>query len=267
MLKRWSRCLARHWLLLVASPARALVLTPGPNLLYLVSRTLCPGPRGRIRRRSPARRRASRSMSLAAALGLSALLAAVPVAYDAVRWAGAAYLAWLAWDVGARRAARGSLPRRAPAARCRRDALSRRRAHEHPQSQGRAVLARALPAVRRSGARQRARPEPRARRDPDRDRASSATCCSCWRQRASRAGSRRVRRWARGRSAGCWPASSPRIAARLALDERAMTPSAAPLPVYAKLVAGRAACGAARSSPARVAARRCRRRRRRSGAT
>jgi threonine/homoserine/homoserine lactone efflux protein len=34
---------------------------------------------------------------LAAAFGLSALLAAVPVAYDAVRYAGAAYLAWLAW--------------------------------------------------------------------------------------------------------------------------------------------------------------------------
>ena len=31
--------------------------------------------------------------ALAAALGLSALLAAVPVAYDVVRWAGAVYLA------------------------------------------------------------------------------------------------------------------------------------------------------------------------------
>jgi threonine/homoserine/homoserine lactone efflux protein len=34
---------------------------------------------------------------LAAAFGLSALLAAVPFAYDAVRVAGAVYLAWLAW--------------------------------------------------------------------------------------------------------------------------------------------------------------------------
>jgi threonine/homoserine/homoserine lactone efflux protein len=74
-----------------------LVLTPGPNLLYLISRTLCQG-------------RAAGIVSLAgtttgfvvhilaAALGLSAVLVAVPAAYDAVRWAGAAYLLWLAWD-------------------------------------------------------------------------------------------------------------------------------------------------------------------------
>lgn len=74
-----------------------LVLTPGPNLLYLISRTLCQG-------------RAAGLISLAgtttgfivhilaAALGLSAVLLAVPVLYDVVRWAGAAYLLWLAWD-------------------------------------------------------------------------------------------------------------------------------------------------------------------------
>jgi threonine/homoserine/homoserine lactone efflux protein len=74
-----------------------LVLTPGPNLLYLISRTLCQG-------------RAAGLISLAgttagfivhilaAALGLSAVLIAVPVLYDAVRWVGAAYLLWLAWD-------------------------------------------------------------------------------------------------------------------------------------------------------------------------
>jgi threonine/homoserine/homoserine lactone efflux protein len=35
---------------------------------------------------------------LAATLGLTALLAAVPLAFDVLRIAGAAYLAWLAWD-------------------------------------------------------------------------------------------------------------------------------------------------------------------------
>ena len=74
-----------------------LVLTPGPNLLYLISRTLCQG-------------RAAGLVSLAgtttgfivhilaAALGLSAVFLAVPVAYDLVRYLGAAYLLWLAWD-------------------------------------------------------------------------------------------------------------------------------------------------------------------------
>ncbi|MFO1302397.1 MAG: LysE family translocator [Burkholderiales bacterium] len=74
----------------------ALVATPGPNVLYLVSRTLAQG-------------RAAGFVSLAgtctgflchvlaAALGLSALLAAVPLAYDSIRIAGALYLAWLAW--------------------------------------------------------------------------------------------------------------------------------------------------------------------------
>jgi len=75
----------------------ALVATPGPNVLYLVSRTLAQG-------------RAAGFVSvagtstgflmhvLAAAFGLSAILAAVPVAYDAIRLAGALYLAWLAWS-------------------------------------------------------------------------------------------------------------------------------------------------------------------------
>ena len=75
----------------------ALALTPGPNLLYVVSRTLVQGrPAGFV------------SLAgtftglffhvLAAAFGLSALLLAVPMAYDAVRVAGACYLAWLAWQ-------------------------------------------------------------------------------------------------------------------------------------------------------------------------
>jgi threonine/homoserine/homoserine lactone efflux protein len=77
--------------------ALVLVLTPGPNMIYCVSRTLCQG-------------RAAGMISLAgvllgfvvhlmaAALGLTAVLAAVPFAFDAIRLAGAAYLLWLAWQ-------------------------------------------------------------------------------------------------------------------------------------------------------------------------
>ena len=82
-------------LFLVASVL--LALTPGPNLLYLISRTLCQG------RMAGLVSLAGTTTGfvvhvLAAALGLSAVFVAMPVAYDAVRWAGAAYLLYLAWD-------------------------------------------------------------------------------------------------------------------------------------------------------------------------
>ena len=74
-----------------------LVLTPGPNLLYLLSRTLCQGRRAGIVSLAGTATGFVFHI-LAAALGLSAVFLAVPVAYDALRWAGAAYLLWLAWD-------------------------------------------------------------------------------------------------------------------------------------------------------------------------
>jgi len=84
-------------LLLFAFASVLLVLTPGPNLLYLISRTLAQG------RAAGLVSMAGTSSGfvvhiLAASLGLSAVFLAVPVAYDALRWAGALYLLWLAWD-------------------------------------------------------------------------------------------------------------------------------------------------------------------------
>lgn len=84
-------------LALFAGAALLMVLTPGPNMIYLVSRSVCQG-------------RAAGVISLfgviagfivhmlAAAIGLSALFLAVPLAYEALRWAGALYLGWLAWE-------------------------------------------------------------------------------------------------------------------------------------------------------------------------
>jgi threonine/homoserine/homoserine lactone efflux protein len=86
-----------HDLLLFAGAALLMVLTPGPNMLYLLSRSLCQGRRAGV-------------ISLfgvvcgflvhmlAAALGLTALFKTVPLAYEALRWAGALYLGWLAWQ-------------------------------------------------------------------------------------------------------------------------------------------------------------------------
>jgi threonine/homoserine/homoserine lactone efflux protein len=82
------------WFALVAL---ALVLTPGPNMIYCISRTLCQG-------------RGAGMVSLAgvalgfvvhllgASFGLSALLMAAPVAFTALKVAGALYLLYLAWQ-------------------------------------------------------------------------------------------------------------------------------------------------------------------------
>ena len=80
-----------------ALAALVLVLTPGPNMIYCISRTLCQG-------------RSAGLISLggvvlgfvvhllAASFGLTALLLAVPLAFDTIKLAGAMYLLWLAWQ-------------------------------------------------------------------------------------------------------------------------------------------------------------------------
>lgn len=84
-------------LALFALAALVMVLTPGPNMIYLISRSLAQG-------------RGAGVLSLfgvaagflvhmfAAAAGLTAVFIAVPLAYDVLRWLGAAYLGWLAWQ-------------------------------------------------------------------------------------------------------------------------------------------------------------------------
>ncbi|MGE8175218.1 LysE family translocator [Pseudomonas fluorescens] len=74
-----------------------MVLTPGPNMIYLISRSICQG-------------RMAGLVSLGgvalgfvvymfcAALGITALVMAVPYAYDALRLGGALYLLYLAWQ-------------------------------------------------------------------------------------------------------------------------------------------------------------------------
>jgi len=87
---------ATHWIAF-ALVALGMVITPGPNMVYLISRTICQG-------------RLAGLMSLAgvatgfiiyllcAAFGITALVMAVPYAYDSLRLAGAAYLLYLAWQ-------------------------------------------------------------------------------------------------------------------------------------------------------------------------
>ena len=84
-------------LLLFAGAALALALTPGPDMLFCLSRSIGQG-----------RRAGFASLfgilagcyvwAVATALGLASMIALVPAAYHAIRLAGAAYLAWLAWQ-------------------------------------------------------------------------------------------------------------------------------------------------------------------------
>lgn len=77
--------------------ALGMVLTPGPNMIYLVSRSISQGPlAGLISLGGVAL--GFVFYMLAAVFGITALVMAVPFAYDALRLAGAAYLLWLAWQ-------------------------------------------------------------------------------------------------------------------------------------------------------------------------
>ncbi len=83
-----------HALVAFIGAGLLLNVTPGPDVLYIVGRSLSQG-------------RAAGVISAfgisagclvhvaAAALGLSTLMLTVPLAYDVVRYAGAAYLVWL----------------------------------------------------------------------------------------------------------------------------------------------------------------------------
>ena len=76
--------------------ATALVLTPGPNMMYLVSRTLTQGRRAGLI--SLAGVALGFGVYLSATnLGLAAVFVAVPDLYLAVKVAGTGYLAWLAF--------------------------------------------------------------------------------------------------------------------------------------------------------------------------
>lgn len=80
----------------VVSVALGMVLSPGPNMMYLVSRSISQGRRAGIISLSGVV--AGFLVYLTATnLGLAALFAAAPQLLTAIRLAGAAYLMWLAW--------------------------------------------------------------------------------------------------------------------------------------------------------------------------
>lgn len=71
--------------------------TPGPNMAYLAALTLGEG-RGAGLRAIAGVAAGLALVGLAAAFGLAELLTRSPLAWSLLRWAGVAYLLWLAWD-------------------------------------------------------------------------------------------------------------------------------------------------------------------------
>ncbi|WP_426394337.1 LysE family translocator [Ralstonia sp. R-29] len=84
-------------LLTFALVALGMVLTPGPNMIYLISRSICQGRNAGLISLAGIATGFVFYM-LCAAFGITALLMAVPFAYDALRFGGAIYLLYLAWQ-------------------------------------------------------------------------------------------------------------------------------------------------------------------------
>lgn len=84
-------------LLTFAALSLGLALTPGPNMLYLVSRSLAQGI-GAGMVSLIGCQIGSLVIMLCAAAGITAALLAIPYAWDVLRLGGAAYLVFLAWQ-------------------------------------------------------------------------------------------------------------------------------------------------------------------------
>lgn len=84
-------------LMIFIGAAFLMAITPGPNMIYLISRSICQG-------------KTAGMMSwfgvvlgflvhmLCASIGLTALFMAVPLGYELLKFSGAVYLLWLAWQ-------------------------------------------------------------------------------------------------------------------------------------------------------------------------
>ncbi len=84
-----------HELLLFVAAVAVLNATPGVDLLLAVSRTLQAGPRAGVAA-ALGINAGCIVHALAAAFGLAAVLAVSSAAFSLLKWAGAAYLLWLA---------------------------------------------------------------------------------------------------------------------------------------------------------------------------
>lgn len=84
-------------LLIFAFAALTLAISPGPNMIYLISRTISQGKRAGLLSLMGVICGFLMHIALVS-FGLTALLLAVPLAYTVLKWIGVSYLLYLAWQ-------------------------------------------------------------------------------------------------------------------------------------------------------------------------
>jgi threonine/homoserine/homoserine lactone efflux protein len=84
-------------LLIFSAAALLMAVTPGPNMIYLISRSICQGRTAGVVSWFGVVLGFTVHM-LCASVGLTALFMAVPLGYEILKFAGALYLLWLAWQ-------------------------------------------------------------------------------------------------------------------------------------------------------------------------
>ena len=90
--------LGTHSLALFATAVFVINATPGVDMMLTLTRTLRHGVRGGLAAAAGVMAGCV-VHALAAALGLAALIAASAAAFSVLKWAGAAYLLWLAFGM------------------------------------------------------------------------------------------------------------------------------------------------------------------------
>ncbi|MCY4744926.1 LysE family translocator [Pelomonas sp. UHG3] len=83
--------------LVFAATALLMALTPGPNMVYLLSRSLCQGRNAGLLSWAGVMLGFTVHV-VCASIGLTALFMAVPLGYELLKFGGALYLGWLAWQ-------------------------------------------------------------------------------------------------------------------------------------------------------------------------
>jgi threonine/homoserine/homoserine lactone efflux protein len=83
--------------IIFAGAALLLAITPGPNMIYLVSRSICQGRTAGVTSWFGVVLGVVFHM-LCASLGLTALFMVLPLGYELLKLTGALYLLWMAWQ-------------------------------------------------------------------------------------------------------------------------------------------------------------------------